>query len=420
MHLPGLYSLLTRRMKHFSSFFLAFWLLLTSCSPNISVETTSTPTPSVTPIPTATPPSTSTFTPTPIPIPKNLLDQKELLEQNGFIFRDREITHKDEAGKEWDVISFNNDGSAVIKALDNKYKGTDLSITPDVVAQITVELLNAEHDPILTFQSQDSGKVERMFLPNVDGTNETEAGWVTPIEISQDAFNPTRIDSASAIHTKHLLYSALLGPGSEPFPEGFPNTRFYMAASVSINNRNVKMGQIGFNFGSVNEQGESVPNEARILGYGELNTSEGRVIFPMIQFKISDSGESRILFIGYSGEALNMSGFIPNDLNYLYRSVKLHNTWGENNSPGIFVMGLQRMPGVEWLYYNDPDNQPSSELELQDDIQWIESVSFEDLQQKGTLNNPVDSQGNYDFSAGDITESQLIDNLQQYILYPSF
>ena len=303
------------------SFLLVFWLLLSSCSPEPRVETP-TAVPSITPTTTATPLPTSTFAPTPIPIPKNLLDQKGLLEQAGFVFGNGEITQQDQAGKVWQVIKFNSDGSGSIRSLDNNYKSSEASLTPEEVANLFVDPLNAGHDPIFAITDKDTGKVSLMFLPNIDNNPSTEAGWVAPLDISQDSDNPTHVDSAAAFHTRHVYYSAMLGAGAEPWPEDFPTSKFIIGGGASVGKyqgNDIKIAfshvwTIGFN-----KNDKRVHNDVtikRILGYIQFDLHGITNKVRLDEVKINGEGEGLLFPFGFSGDSLNY-GVITSGVSHL-------------------------------------------------------------------------------------------------------
>ena len=414
-----------QKISSLTSVAFIFLLLLSSCAPATTVPAI-TFTPSATATTTATPLPTPTSTP--IPIPRNLLDQKKLLEQKGFVFGEGEIIHQDKDGKVWKVIRFSEDGSAVIRALNENYRGADSSLTAEEVTDISVVPLNVEHDPVLVIKDKDSGNVEKMFLANVDVSERTEAGWIVPIEISQDPFNRTKFVSSSVIHTKHALYSALLAKGSEPWPDNTPNTEFALwTTNVITDNSEYIFGIIDLNFSSaIDSEGNPAVTQPRVIGYGELDTPEGIIVIPMLQLRINDTGESRVMSIGYSGEALNLPGFIPNDLGVvinrgilLYEARGFRTDSGMRYEYGIWIRWLQRMPGVEWLYYNVPDNQPQNLKDLEDDIIWINGADFKELDRKRILRKMgTDEKGVP--NAEIITNSELLDRLQQMVLYPTF
>lgn len=349
------------------------------------------------------------------------------MEANGFIFGDGEITHKDEAGKEWNVVRFNADGSAVIKWLNVKYAGTELKLSAEDAARISVESLNAGHNQIFVTKNTETGKVEKMFLPNVDKSGSTEAGWVVPIDIAQDPHNPTRVDSASAFHTRHVLNSALLGKGSEPWPENFPITKFVLESGGqfiqywydnppyngkfteinlfprSYDSQSMRGLPQGKGLEYYESQGKRVLPQGRSLGYIGLNTTGGELIVNMMQSKINDDGEGRVLNLGYGGEVVGMSNFYNYHL-LKFRGTSLYAAIGDNLKIGRG--GWERGPGVEELYTNDIDNQPW--LMFEEELAWLKTLEGNNMKTE----HPVQRL--------DITNSLDLEELQEMILYPDF
>jgi hypothetical protein len=237
----------------------------------------------------------------------------------------------------------NLDGSANVISLDKLYVSHETTLTAEEVSRIKVESLNASHDEILVVKNKDTGKVEKIFLPNVDRTPATEAGWVEPMDVSLDPMNPTHLDNARGYHTRHVLYSVLLGKGSEPFPEATPNTRFELHLTTQYA-ADTKLSNVDLTFSlAIDSSGTEVYSHPRPVGYTELDTPEGKIINASLQFKIKDSGESRIITYGYGGEALDLPGFIPNDLN-TYRPVMIYQAIGDENAVNFWIGASKECP----------------------------------------------------------------------------
>jgi len=414
-------------MKRFFLFALVFSLLLPSCAPATQLsEPTVTPTKTPNPTATATPPPT--FTPTPVPLPASLLAQKEVMEQKGYIFGEGEITQKDAQGKEWEVVKFNSDGRATIRSLDNNYRGSDLILPAEEAVNITVESLNAGHDQIFAVTDKVTGKVTKIFLPNIDKSAQTEAGWIAPLEISQNPHNPTKLDNAAPIHTRHVLYSALLGKGSEPWPEDFPKTTFYLIPEAQILTRdgNGRMMDILLDFGGFDSNGKRVPVQTRDLGFVDVYTPEGWVIFPLKQFKISDDGLSMVLNAGLTGKVRTLSNFYDEKGNL----TALRNFWlyiAFNYSPGHQPKdNYIEFPnnGSGWLYMNDPDNRPWELEGVKEEVDWLNILTNEEILSdhgKTAIIRYIElvkdpKYGVVDIPGRVVTFEELLDKLQEEIL----
>jgi len=346
------------------------------------------------------------------------------MEANGYIFGNGEIKHVDKSGKEWQVVKFFSDGSASIRSLDDSYKGSDATLTAEEVANLFIDPLNAGHDPIVALKDQPFGKVAKFFLPNVDKNASTEAGWVAPIDISQDSRNPTKLDNATPIHNRHVLDSALLGKGGEPWPENFPNTRFFMSPEAEVLTRggNGRLMEIYIDFKGFDSNGKLVPIQARDVGFVDVNTPEGWVIFPLKQFKINDDGQSVILNNGKSGKIRNLSNFYDSKGNLMALSdFLLYNAYNYTtpDSPdGNYPEFGQDAPGLHWLYNNDPDNKPWELESVKDDVAWLNSLTNEEITNHGKTIF-IMRYHDYEYVRGrDITADELLNKLQEKILYP--
>lgn len=300
-------------------------------------------------------------------VPEDLSSQADLLAEHGYTLAEGRIFQTD-TGEE--VVRFDSSGNAVISALDGYYhRGEETTLSAEEAKNISIVSLNAGNRQLFVIKN-DEGEVEKMFLPNKDNNVGTEAGWVAPIEISQDQDNPTKISSTTAIHTRHVYYSSMLGLGGEPWPEDFPSCRYgIIAGATSFEDQKVAWSHLWTE--GYDDKGETTYNRpiVRNLGFLELDYLGEHNVINLVQCKINESGESQIFNFGWSGDetayATTYTEWIPYMM--LYQAFD-NNMSFESRRGGV----LRYLPGAQKIYDTDKENQPW--MLIPEEIEFMESL----------------------------------------------